>query len=52
MKELIEKMEQVDEYFMNKSYLPHYELRLNIRDVIDYIKRNEAQKFIEKINQR
>lgn len=52
MEKLIEKIEKVDEYFIEKMYSPSYELRLNLREAIDYIKMNEQQKkcALEKSN--
>ena len=38
MEELIKKLEKVDQYFIDKTYLPAYELRLNIREAIDELK--------------
>jgi len=42
-KELIKGLEEVDFYFIEKTYFPTYELRLAIRKAIDYIKINEAK---------
>ena len=37
-KKVIEGLEKVDEFFVEKTYSPAYTLRVDIRNGIDYIK--------------
>jgi len=46
-KELIKGLEEVDFYFIEKTYFPTYELRLAIRNAIDYIKINEEHGLVK-----
>lgn len=43
MDKLIKKLEKVDMYFIEKTYFPSYELRLHIREAIDFIKMAELK---------
>lgn len=47
--QVIKKLQSVDKYFVDQRYFRSYNLRVNIKEVIDYIEINKLESYKERL---